>query len=413
MHLTPALLLHICGAVIGLLSGYLAMFLRKGSGLHGAAGVSFTVSMIAMTTTGAYVALFERPNMLNATVALLTLYLVTTSWWAAKHKEGGTSLFDAGALVFVLIVGIFGIANGIEAAGNPRGLKDGMPAGMYFFFGSMALLAAFRDVRLIMRGGVTGPRRVLRHLLRMCFALLIATFSLYPGQAKLFPAAVKQSGVLFLPHFLLLGSMIFWAVRMSRRKRAQSDNHYSREKTMHIPVNATSVVRALLICLLLPAAAYAQKNPLSEHNKEIYAGVKRILTGAAEKMPEEQYGFQPVESVRTYGQIVGHIADSQYAFCSAVIGEKNPRPGIEKGKTSKADLIAALKESFVYCDKAYDALTDTTAAESVKFMGKDRPKLGVLSINQTHSIEHYGNLVTYLRMKNIVPPTSDPEFMKQ
>jgi hypothetical protein len=96
-----------------------------------------------------------------------------------------------------------------------------------------------------------------------------------------------------------------------------------------------------------------------------------------------------------------------------VRGEKNPAPKIEQTKTAKADLIAALKDAFAYCDKAYDSLTDASAIQMVKSMGGDTPKLGVLTTNNLHTIEHYGNLVTYMRMKNIVPPTSDREFMQQ
>jgi len=171
---------------------------------------------------------------------------------------------------------------------------------------------------------------------------------------------------------------------------------------------------SILICVLAPAAvAIAQENPLSAHTKFMYAGVKRILLRSAEKMPEEHYNFKPTDVVRSYGQIIGHVADSQYMFCSAVLGEKNPAPKVEKTRTSKADLIAALKEAFAYCDRAYDGMTDASATQVVKMMGSDMPKLGVLNINNIHTVEHYGNLVTYLRMNNIVPPTSDPDFMQQ
>jgi len=182
-----------------------------------------------------------------------------------------------------------------------------------------------------------------------------------------------------------------------------------------------TILRTLLICLLAPAAvalaeenppAAAVGNPLSAHNKGLYGGVKAILLRSAEKMPEENYNFKPTEAVRSYGQIIGHVADSQYAFCSVVLGEKNPAPKIEKTRTSKADLIAALKDAFAYCDKAYDGMTDASATQTVKFMGGDTPKLGALSVNNIHTIEHYGNLITYMRMKDIVPPTSEPEFMK-
>ena len=167
--------------------------------------------------------------------------------------------------------------------------------------------------------------------------------------------------------------------------------------------------RTILMCLFAPAVAvWAEESPISASNKFFYNGAQKILLRAAETMPEEHYGFKPVDTVRSFGQIVGHVADSQYVFCSVVLGEKNPAPKIEKTKTSKADLAAALKESFTYCDRAYDAMTDKSAAEKVKFFGGiDTTKIGVLSVNQTHSIEHYGNMVTYMRLKGLVPPSTE------
>ena len=107
------------------------------------------------------------------------------------------------------------------------------------------------------------------------------------------------------------------------------------------------------------------------------------------------------------------MADAQYLFCSVALGEKNPNPKIEKTKTTKADLIAALKDTFAYCDKAYDGMTDASATQMVKLFGNDIPKLGVLSVNNAHTMEHYGNMVTYMRLKDIVPPTSEPGFQPQ
>ena len=175
----------------------------------------------------------------------------------------------------------------------------------------------------------------------------------------------------------------------------------------------TIVLRVFtLMFLLAPYLAWANENPLSAQNKRIYSVLQKMILISAEKLSEADYAFKPVESVRSYGQILGHVADSQYYFCSVALGAKSPRPNVEKTKTSKADLIAALHESFAYCGKAYDAMNDEVAVETVKFMGGDSPKLGVLWINNTHTAEHYGNLVTYMRMKGHVPPTSDPEFMK-
>ena len=168
----------------------------------------------------------------------------------------------------------------------------------------------------------------------------------------------------------------------------------------------------LLFCLLAPAVVLSQENPnaLSTFNKNAYGAVKNILLRSAEKMPEENYSFKPTDTVRSYGQIVGHLADAQYMFCSIELGEKNPDLKIAQTKTSKADLVAALKGAFAYCDKAYDSMTDASASQMVKLFGNDMPKLGVLTANNMHDLEHYGNLVTYMRLKNVVPPTSEPDF---
>ena len=173
-----------------------------------------------------------------------------------------------------------------------------------------------------------------------------------------------------------------------------------------------NVLWSLFVCLLISAAVAAAQesanpNPYSAFNKAAYARLKGIMLASAEKMPEESYSFKPVDSVRSYGQLVGHLADAQYLFCSMAMGEKNPAPGIEKTKTSKADLIAALKEAEAYCDKAYDTMTDASGAQMVKMFGNDAPKLDVLVVNNMHNMEHYGNMVTYMRIKGIVPPTSE------
>jgi uncharacterized damage-inducible protein DinB len=181
------------------------------------------------------------------------------------------------------------------------------------------------------------------------------------------------------------------------------------------------LLTATLILTMLPTVAFAQSdtqqssqikpsvNPLSDYTRHVYDGVQKVLLRSAEKMPEENYSFKPTETVRSYGQVLGHIADAQYLFCSIALGENNPAPKIEQTKTSKADLTAALKDAFAYCNKAYDAMTDATASQTLSLFGKDAPRLGVLSVNTMHSVEHYGNLVTYMRLKNIVPPTSEQQ----
>lgn len=161
---------------------------------------------------------------------------------------------------------------------------------------------------------------------------------------------------------------------------------------------------AVLFCL--PVMAQAPANPISADLKSTWNQIKGYIAKSAEKMPEEQYSFKPTPEVRSYGQLLGHIADAQYMICGAAKGEQKML-GIEKSKTTKAELIAALAESTAYCDAVYDALTDTSGAETVKMFGRERPRMGALQLNIAHDYEHYGNLVTYMRMKALVPPSSE------
>ncbi|HKI86354.1 MAG TPA: DinB family protein [Thermoanaerobaculia bacterium] len=128
---------------------------------------------------------------------------------------------------------------------------------------------------------------------------------------------------------------------------------------------------------------------------------------AAEEVPESEYAFKPTPVVRSFGQIIGHIADANYLICSTVLGEKNPSPGVEKTKKSKADLVAALKASYKYCDAAF-SLPDKDTGRDVVLFGQKQSRLSALVGNIGHNWEHYGNIVTYMRMKGHVPPSSRP-----
>jgi uncharacterized damage-inducible protein DinB len=148
-------------------------------------------------------------------------------------------------------------------------------------------------------------------------------------------------------------------------------------------------------------------NPITLSEKGLYSFVGGAVVGAAQKMPEENYSFKPTPEVRSFGQIVGHVADASYMFCSQAMGEANPAKDIEKTKTSKADLVAAIKDGVAYCNKALGSMTDAKGSEMVKLFNFNMAKLTVLSLNTAHTDEHYGNMVTYLRLKGIVPPTSE------
>jgi uncharacterized damage-inducible protein DinB len=172
-----------------------------------------------------------------------------------------------------------------------------------------------------------------------------------------------------------------------------------------------TVVTAVPVALLgqeksqAPAAPPA--NPITASEKGVYSFVSSAVIGAAQKMPEENYSFKPTPDVRSFGQLVGHVADASYMFCSQASGEPNPTKDIEKTKTSKADLVAAVKDAVAYCNKAFDTMTDVKGSQMVKFFTFDLARLTLFSLNTAHTDEHYGNMVTYLRLKGIVPPTSE------
>jgi uncharacterized damage-inducible protein DinB len=156
-----------------------------------------------------------------------------------------------------------------------------------------------------------------------------------------------------------------------------------------------------------PAQAAPPANPITTSERGVYSFVSGAVVGAAQKMPEENYSFKPTPEVRSFGQLVGHVADASYMFCSQASGEANPAKNIEKTKTSKADLVAALKDGVAYCNKAFESMTDAKGTEMVKLFNFNLAKLTLLSLNTAHTDEHYGNMVTYLRIKGIVPPTSE------
>lgn len=153
-----------------------------------------------------------------------------------------------------------------------------------------------------------------------------------------------------------------------------------------------------------PAAA---ANPLLASSKVFYQNAKQDILRSAEKMPEDKYAFKPVDSVRTYGQILAHVADGQYEFCGAAAG-KHDEKGVEHTAKTKAEIVAALKTAFAYCDDIYAGMTDAKAAEMIPaFGGAKITRLSMLDFNVSHTMEHYGNLVTYLRIEGLVPPSSE------
>lgn len=136
-----------------------------------------------------------------------------------------------------------------------------------------------------------------------------------------------------------------------------------------------------------------------------FLSLRTNITKSAEMVPEADYAFKPVATVRSFGQILGHLANENYDFCAAAKGEKNPNSTDFEKVTSKAQMVAGLKAAFAYCEGAYQ-ITDAQGNEETTLFGSRMSKLRVLVFNATHDAEHYGNLVTYLRMKGLVPPSS-------
>lgn len=218
----PLVIVHLSGAIVGLIAGYFSMILRKGSSMHRIAGNVFVAGMLTMGLTGAYIATFIRPSEGNLLGGSLTVYLVSTAWVAGRRREHRVTAFDVIAFLAIFALGVRGIGWGVQAANNPRHLLHSYPPGMFYTFGTISLLWAVADVRMFLRRGVSGARRIARHLWRMGFTLLFATVSLYPGNAKLFSPALRGNPLLWTPHILLIASMIYYMVRTLRRKRMRA-----------------------------------------------------------------------------------------------------------------------------------------------------------------------------------------------
>ena len=172
---------------------------------------------------------------------------------------------------------------------------------------------------------------------------------------------------------------------------------------------------ALVLAAALPAVAAAQQpaanradpaSPAVAALRSNWRSMTTNLTTAAEELSEANYAYRPVATVRTFGQLFAHVAGAQFAMCAAALGE--PARGedtIEKSATTKAAIVRALKESTDYCARAY-AQTDAAASAATQLYGERVPRLNALTLNAVHDGEHYGNVVTYMRMKGLVPPSS-------
>jgi hypothetical protein len=226
MSYSPILMAHIFAGTLGLLSGTAAMFFRKGSPRHVLAGKVFVASMLTMGVLAVYLAIVRhQPNNIGG--GILTVYLIGTGWLTAKRRDGVTSRFDWVVLLIPLALGTLTWMNGLKVVSSGASSQDGVPVGMTFFMGSVMLLAGAGDVRMLLRGGVFGAKRIARHLWRMCFGLFIAAGSFFLGPSNrplrlLSAAGIGQhlSPVLFSTTLYLILTLlplimlIFWLVRV-------------------------------------------------------------------------------------------------------------------------------------------------------------------------------------------------------
>lgn len=215
MDHSALLIFHITAGGFGLVLGATALLARKGARLHRMAGNAFFISMLLMAISGMCLAvLIPAAAKLNGVVSAVTLYLVATSWVTVLRKESESGAFEMGALLAALAIAAAGLSFGVAAADSATGTLDGIPAAAYFPFGAVALVAAALDVSVIARGGVSGAQRVARHLWRMCFALLIAAFAFFIGQAAVLPTWVRETRTFYAPVIVILLLTVFWLLRV-------------------------------------------------------------------------------------------------------------------------------------------------------------------------------------------------------
>jgi len=211
--MTFPLFLHIASGTAGILSGFAASFLRKGSRRHGVAGNVFVVSMLLLSSTGSYMAML-RHEPGNVMGGILTFYMVVTACVTARREGAGTGLMDWGGLCVVLTLAACELTYGTQAALSPTGMKAGYPPGPYFMLGTVAVLATVGDIRMLIRRGISGTQRIARHLWRMCFAFFVASSSLFLTRQQYFPELMRRTGTLYLLSFLPLLLLVFWLIRV-------------------------------------------------------------------------------------------------------------------------------------------------------------------------------------------------------
>jgi hypothetical protein len=206
------LALHIGGGSIAILSGFGALVLEKGAHLHRLFGKIFVMAMVLMAALGTVLSipLHQRGNI---AAGILAAYLVATAWMTVRRTEGTVGRFEKIAVLVPLGVGLLFLIWGVQATMN-GGHLDGYRSPLYYVFAFIGALFASLDLNMIRQGGISGVRRIARHLWRMCFALFFAAASFFLGQQKVMPAFMHGSPILLALGLAPLAIMIFWLVRV-------------------------------------------------------------------------------------------------------------------------------------------------------------------------------------------------------
>lgn len=213
-----ALVSHFGAGLIALVAGAIALSVAKGGVLHKKSGMVFTVAMIAAGFLAAIIAAYEnKPAMIVS--GIFVVYLVFTALTTVMSVRWNTRLLTVTLMAFAFGFGVYEYWHGAEVWGMPGHVSNGVPAGMMFFIGSVALLAGAGDARLLLNGGIRGAQRLARHLWRMCFGLFIATGSFFLGQMKFIPEPVRYVPLLAALGVAPLMILLYWMWRVRLRRK--------------------------------------------------------------------------------------------------------------------------------------------------------------------------------------------------
>jgi uncharacterized membrane protein len=212
--MTTLLPFHILAGISALVFGYVALYATKGATLHRRSGMLFVYAMVTMSLSGALMDAWKTGSIsVNVVAGLLTFYFVTTGLLTVRRRAEESLWIDRAAVLFVLPVGVLAFTSGFEML--QRGRPEAIPC---FIFGIVGLLAATGDIRMLRARGIQGPRRIARHLWRMCFAMWVAAASFFWGPPRRVPEMIRIPALQAVAVLLPVAVMLYWLWRLRGRK---------------------------------------------------------------------------------------------------------------------------------------------------------------------------------------------------